>query len=183
MKLHSFLTCIASLALCDPVAGASSWAFDTGLLVDNGSCSQRYLAVLEPALARATTIAKNTNTWLSVNPSPNFARALLRWDSKYARSVFGGGEIQMYGYDETIPGIADFTGRMSWSDPGRWGSAMRPAKNLVNTPVGLAERSQHDHRSHNYSHHLLPLTYIKGYILQRRKCRPKIRKWSLCHVQ
>lgn len=167
MKLHSLLTCIASLALCDPVAGASSWAFDPG------SCEPKYLAVLEPALERATTIAKNTNTWLPRIPAltrskPQFAKALLGSNSNYARSVFGGGKIGWRGVNIDIPGIADFTGRMRWTDPGRWTTT---AKNLVNTPVGLAERSQHDHRSHNYSHHLLPLTYIKGYILQRRKRR------------
>lgn len=168
MKLHSFLTCIASLALCDPVAGASSWAFDPG------SCSQRYLAVLEPALERATTIAKNTNTWLPNNPAltrskPQFAKALLGSSyTKYARSVFGGGKIGWRGVNIDIPGIADFTAQMQWTDPSLWGSNLN---NLVNTPVGLAERSQHDHRSHNYSHHLLPLTYIKGCILQRRKRR------------
>ena len=165
MKLHSFLTCIASLALCDPVAGASSWAFDPG------SCNQRHLAVLQPALKRATTIAKKTATWLPANPrfnsKPNFAKALLGSNSNYARSVFGGGEIGWHGLSIDILGIADFTGRMQWTSPRGW-SSHTPSKNLVNTPVGLAKRSQHDYRSHNYSHHLLSLIYIKGYILQRQ---------------
>lgn len=174
MKLHSFLTCIVSLALCDPVAGASSWAFDPD------SCSPRYLAVLEPALERATTIAKKTATWLpkdsifkpnSARSKPKFAQALLGSNSNYARSVFGGGKIGWLGGTMNIAGIADFTGRMPWTPPRDWTNT--PSKNLVNTPVGLAERSQHDHRSHNYSHHLLPLTYIKGYILQRRKRRTR----------
>ncbi|KAF6235677.1 hypothetical protein HO173_006360 [Letharia columbiana] len=134
MKLHSFLTCIASLALCDPVAGASSWAFDPD------SCNQRHLAVLQPALERATTIAKNTATWLpkdsifkpsSARSKPKFAQALLGSNhAKYARSVFGGGKIGWSGDNIDIPGIAGFTGRMDWTDP----SARRPyspTKNLA----------------------------------------------------